>query len=156
MNHGPIVVSEDGFKAMNFSADFNKFAREHNIRDPFEVSRKLFSKRCHHNKDGSMSVDFEIDDETGKIKEDAEEPSRAEKDAWIKMRDEYIAMRCFYEVGYDSFLFHTKPHDYECNYDVSYMRKLDRFVPCLSADGQCMLTCHRFMKCAINDTWKPE
>lgn len=156
MNHGPIVVSEDGFKAMNFSADFNKFAREHNIRDPFEVSRKLFSKRCHHNKDGSMSVDFEIDDETGKIKEDAEEPSRAEKDAWIKMRDEYIAMRCFYEVGYDSFLFHTKPHDYECNYDVSYMRKLDRFVPCLSADGQCMLTCHRFMKCAINGTWKPE
>lgn len=156
MNHGPIIISEDGFKAMDFSADFNKFAKEHNIRDPFEVSRKLFSKRCHHNKDGSMSVDFEIDDETGKIKEDAEEPSRAEKDAWIKMRDEYIAMRCFYEIGYDSFLFHTKPHDYECNYDISYMRKSDRFVPCLSADRQCMLTCHRFMKCAINGAWKPE
>lgn len=155
MNHGPIVISEDGFKAMNFSADFNKFAKEHNIRDPFEVSRKLFSKRCHHNKDGSMSVDFEIDDETGKIKEDAEEPSRAEKDAWIKMRDEYIASRCFYEIGYDSFLFHTKPHDYENNYDVSYMRGLDEFVPCRSADAQCMLTCHRFVDCGMG-RFKPE
>lgn len=150
-----VIVSEDGLKAMNFSADFNKFAKEHNIRDPFEVSRNLFSKRCHRNKDGSMSVDIEIDEETGKIKEDAKEPSRAEKDAWIKMRDEYIAMRCFYEVGYDSFLFHTKPHDYECNYDVSYMRKLDRFVPCLSADAQCMLTCHRFVDCGMG-RFKPD
>ena len=41
MNHGPIVVSEDGFKAMNISAGFAKYAREHGIRDPFEVSRQL-------------------------------------------------------------------------------------------------------------------
>lgn len=156
MNHGPIVVSEEGFKAMNISADFHKFAREHEIRDPFEVSQQLFSKRCHRNEDGSISVDIERDEKTGKVKEDPEEPTRAEKDAYIKMRDEYIAMRCFYEISYDSFLFHTKPHDYECGYDVSYMRKLDRFVPCLSADGQCMLTCHRFAECALNGTWKPE
>ena len=155
MNHGPIVVSEDGYKAMNISADFRKFAREHGIRDPFEVSRQLFKKRC-RTEGTDMIVEFDWDEETGKIKEDPDEPTRAEKDAYIKMRDEYVAMRCFYEISYDSFLFHTKPHDYECNYDVSYMRNLDRFVPCLSADGQCMLTCHRFMKCAIDGTWKPE
>lgn len=156
MNNGPIVVSEDGLKAMDILADFRKFARQHEIRDPFEVSRQLFSKRCRRNEDGSISVNIEQDEETGKIKGNPDEPTRAEKDAYIKMRDEYVAMRCFYEIGYDSFLFHTKPHDYECNYDISYMRKSDRFVPCLSADGQCMLTCHRFMKCAINGTWKPE
>ena len=144
-----VTVSEDGFKAMNFSADFNKFAKEHNIRDPFEISRKLFSKRCHQNEDGSHSVDIEWDEETGKIKKDPNEPTRAEKDAWIKMRDEYVARRCFYEIGYDSFLFHTKPHDYKCNYDISYMRELDEFVPCHSADGQCMLTCHRFVDCGM-------
>ena len=151
-----ITVSEDGFKAMNFSADFKKYAAEKGIRNPFEVSRKLVSKHTWMNDDGSISMDIEFDENTGKIKEYDGEPSRAEKDAYIKIHDEYVAMRSFYEIGYDSFLFHTKSHDYECNYDVSYMRKLDRFVPCLSADGQCMLTCHRFAECALNGTWKPE
>ena len=151
-----ITVSEDGFKAMNFSADFKKYAAEKGIRNPFEVSRKLVSKHTWMNDDGSISMDIEFDENTGKIKEYDGEPSRAEKDAYIKIHDEYVAMRSFYEIGYDSFLFHTKPHDYECNYDVSYMRKLDRFVPCLSADGQCMLTCHRFAECALNGTWSPE
>ena len=155
MNHEPIVVSEDGFKAMNISADFAKYAREHGIRNPFEVSRQLFSKRCHRNEDGSHSVDIEWDEETGKIKADPQEPTRAEKDAYIKMRDEYVARRCFYEIGYDSFLFHTKPHDYECSYDISYMRELDEFVPCHSADKQCMLTCHRFVDCGMGK-FKPD
>ena len=144
MSHGPIVISENGFKAMNISADFDKYAREHGIRDPFEVSRQLFSKRIHRNADGSTSVDIEWDEETGKIKEDPAEPTRAEKDAYIKMRDEYTARRCFYEIGYESFLFHTKPYDYECNYDISYMREQNEFVPCKSADGQCSFYCPQY------------
>ena len=104
MNHGPIVVSEEGFKAMNISADFHKFAREHEIRDPFEVSQQLFSKRCHWNEDGSHSIDNKWDEEIGKIKKDPDEPTRAEKDAYIKMRDEYTARRVFEEIGYEAFL----------------------------------------------------
>ena len=154
MNHGPIVVSENGFKAMIFSADFTKYAREHGIRDPFEVSRQLFSKRCR--REGTdLIVDFDWDEETGKIKEDPDEPTRAEKDAYIKMRDEYVARRCFYEIGYEMFLAHTKKHDYECNYDISYMRELDEFIPCHSADAQCMLTCHRFVDCGMG-RFKPD
>lgn len=156
MNHGPIVISEDGFKAMNISADFRKYAREHGIRDPFEVSQQLFKKRCHRNKDGSTSVDVEWDEETGKIKEDPDEPTRAEKDAYIRMRDEYVARRCFYEIGYESFLFHTQPKDYERNYDISYMRNEIEFIPCKSADRQCTFDCPKFAECAINGTWKPE
>lgn len=155
MNHGPIVVSEDGFKAMNISAAFAKYAREHGIRDPFEVSRQLFKKRCR--KEGTdIIVEFDWDEETGKVKEDPDEPTRTEKDAYIKMRDEYVARRCFYEIGYESFLFHTKPKDYECNYDISYMRIEDEFVPCKSADSQCNMFCHRFAECALNGTWKPD
>ena len=155
MNHGPIVVSEDGFKAMNISAGFSKYAREHGIRDPFEVSRQLFSKRCR--REGTdLIIDFDWDEETGKIKEDPEEPTRAEKDAYIKMRDEYVARRCFYEIGYESFLFHTQPKDYECNYDISYMRNEIEFIPCKSADGQCTFDCPKFAECALNGTWKPE
>lgn len=103
MSHGPIVVSEDGFKAINISADFAKYAREHGIRDPFEVSRQLFSKRCR--REGTdLIVNFDWDEETGKIKEDSDEPTRAEKDAYIMMRDEYVARRVFEEIGYEAFL----------------------------------------------------
>ena len=146
MNCGQIVVSENGFKAMNFSADFRKYAREHEIRDPFEVSRQLFKKRC-RTEGTDLVVEFDWDEETGKIKEDPDEPTRAEKDAYIKMRDEYTARRCFYEIGYESFLFHTKPHNYECNYDISYMREQNEFVPCKSADGQCSFYCPQYWCC---------
>ena len=129
------VVGADEAKAILFSSDFYEYARAQGIRDPFEVSRKLFAKKY---ADGTIGVTIEWDEETGKIKADPEEPTRAEKDAWIRMRDEYIARRCFYEIGYDMFLAHTKPGD---TYDISYMRDLDEFVPCRSADRQCAMFC---------------
>lgn len=151
-----IVVNETGWKAMGFSSDFKKYAREKGIRNPFEVSRKLVSKHTKMNADGSISVDIEFDENTGKIKEYDGDPTRAEKDAYIKMRDEYVARRCFYEIGYESFLTHTQPKDYECNYDISYMRNEIEFIPCKSADRQCTFDCVKFAECALNGTWKPE
>ena len=156
MNHGPIIVSENGFKAMNFSADFKKYAAEKGIRDPFEVSRKLVSKHTWMNDDGSISMDIELDENTGKIKEYDGEPSRAEKDAYIKMRDEYVARRCFYEIGYESFLAHTQKPNYECSYDISYLRDSIEFIPCKSADHQCTFDCMKFAECALNGAWKPD
>ena len=132
------IVSADDTKVILFNSDFYEYAHAQGIRDPFEVSQKLFKKRCRSNADGSIRVSIEWDEKTGKIKEDPEEPTRAEKDAWIRMRDEYIARRCFYEIGYDMFLAHTKPGD---TYDISYMRDLDEFVPCRSADRQCAMFC---------------
>lgn len=123
----------DDAKVILFNSDFYEYARAQGIRDPFEVSQKLFRKRCRNNADGSIGVTIEWDEETGKVKADPEEPTRAEKDAWIRMRDEYIARRCFYEIGYDAFLAHTN--------DISYMRDLDEFVPCRSADWQCRFSC---------------
>ena len=149
-----ITVSENGFKAMNFSSEFESYAKSKGIRNPFKVSMRAFENRCHKNEDGSISMDIEFD-ENGKIKADPAEPSREERDAYIRMRDEYVARRCFYEIGYDNFLFHTKPHDYKCSYDISYMRELDEFVPCRSADKQCMLTCHRFVDCGMGK-FKPD
>lgn len=155
MNHGAIVVSEDGFKTMNFSADFAKYAREHGIRDPFAVSQQLFRKRC-RTEGAELIVEFDWDEETGKIKEDPDEPTRAEKDAYIRMRDEYIARRCFYEIGYESFLAHTQKPNYECGYDISYLRNNIEFIPCKSADHQCTFDCMKFAECALNGTWKPD
>ena len=156
MNHGPIVVNENGFKAMSFSADFKKYAAENGIRDPFEASRKIVSKHTWMNDDGSIFMDIEFDENTGKIKEYDGDSTRAEKDAYIKMRDEYVARRCFYEIGYESFLAHTKKPDYECSYDISYLRDSIEFIPCKSADHQCTFDCMKFAECALNGTWKPD
>ena len=157
MNHGPIIVSENGFKAMNYSAEFAKHARERGIRDPFEVSMQLFSKRYRKEADGTHVLDIDIDPATGKVRPVAAEPTRAEKDAYIRMRDEYVAERCFAEIGYQMFLDHTLPaEESHSAYDVSYLRRLEKFVPCRAADRQCSLYCPKFADCAIDGTWKPD
>ena len=142
-----IVVSETGWKAMGFLSDFKKYAREKGIRDPFEVSRQLFSKRCR--REGTdLIVDFNWDEEAGKIKEDPDEPTRAEKDAWIMMRDEYVARRVFEEIGYETFLDYTVPGR---TYDISFLR--DELFPCESLDEQCAIFCPKYADCPYKEGW---
>ena len=142
-----IVVSETGWKAMGFSSDFKKYAREKGIRDPFEVSQKLFAKRVKRNEDGSATVRIE-QDENGKILPDPDEPTRAEKDAWIMMRDEYVARRVFAEIGYEAFVSHTTPGR---TYDISFLR--DELFPCESLDEQCSMFCPKYAECPYKEGW---
>ena len=144
-----ITVSENGFKAMNFSSEFESYAESKGIRNPFKVSMRAFENRCHKNEDGSISMDIEFD-ENGKIKADPAEPSREERDAYIRMRDEYVARRCFEEIGYEMFLAHTKPSK---TYDISYMRDMEEFVPCRSADRQCAFDCCKYAECALQGAY---
>ena len=142
-----IVVSETGWKAMGFSSDFKKYAREKGIRDPFEVSQKLFAKRVKRNEDGSTTIRIE-QDENGKILPDHDEPTRAEKDAWIMMRDEYVARRVFAEIGYEAFLDYTVPGR---TYDISFLR--DELFPCESLDEQCSMFCPKYAECPYKEGW---
>ena len=142
-----IVVSETGWKAMDFSSDFKKYAREKGIRDPFEVSQRLFAKRVKRNEDGSTTVRIE-QDENGKILPDPDEPTRAEKDAYIMMRDEYIARRVFEEIGYEAFLNYTIPSR---TYDISFLR--DELFPCESLDEQCFMFCPKYAECPYKERW---
>ena len=144
-----ITVSENGFKAMNFSSEFESYAKSKGIRNPFKVSMQAFQNRCHKNEDGSISMDIEFD-ENGKIKADPAEPSREERDAYIRMRDEYVARRCFEEIGYEMFLTHTRPGK---TYDISYMRDMEEFVPCRSADRQCAFDCCKYAECALQGAY---
>ena len=144
-----ITVSENGFKVMNFSSEFESYAKSKGIRNPFKVSMQAFENRCHKNEDGSISMDIEFD-ENGKIKADPAEPSREERDAYIRMRDEYVARRCFEEIGYEMFLAHTKPGK---TYDISYMRDMEEFVPCRSADRQCAFDCCKYAECALQGAY---
>ena len=142
-----IVVSETGWKAMGFSSDFKKYAREKGIRDPFEVSQRLFAKRVKRNEDGSTTVRIE-QNENGKILPDPDEPTRAEKDAYIMMRDEYIARRVFEEIGYEAFLDYTVPGR---TYDISFLR--DELFPCESLDEQCAIFCPKYAECPYKEGW---
>ena len=144
-----ITVSENGFRVMNFSSEFESYAKSKGIRNPFKVSMQAFQNRCHKNEDGSISMDIEFD-ENGKIKADPAEPSREERDAYIRMRDEYVARRCFEEIGYEMFLAHTKPGK---TYDISYMRDMEEFVPCRSADRQCAFDCCKYAECALQGAY---
>ena len=144
-----ITVSENGFKTMNFSSEFESYAKSKGIRNPFKVSMQAVANRCHTNEDGSISMDIEFD-ENGKIKADPAEPSREERDAYIRMRDEYVARRCFEEIGYEMFLAHTKPGK---TYDISYMRDMEEFVPCRSADRQCAFDCCKYAECALQGAY---
>ena len=142
-----VIVNETGWKVMGFSSDFKKYAREKGIRDPFEASQKLFAKRVKRNEDGSTTVEIE-QDENGKILSDPDEPTRAEKDAYIMMRDEYIARRVFAEIGYDAFLNYTVPGR---AYDISFLR--DELFPCESLDEQCYMFCPRYADCPYREGW---
>ena len=144
-----ITVSENGFKVMNFSSEFESYAKSKGIRNPFKVSMRALENRCHKNEDGSISMDIEFD-ENGKIKADPAEPSREERDAYIRMRDEYVARRCFEEIGYEMFLAHTQPGK---TYDISYMRDMEEFVPCRSADRQCAFDCCKYAECALQGAY---
>ena len=142
-----IVVNKTDWKVMGFSSDFKKYAREKGIRDPFEVSQKLFAKRVKRNEDGSTTVSIE-QDENGKILPDPEEPTRAEKDAYIMMRDEYVARRVFEEIGYEAFLDYTVPGR---TYDISFLR--DELFPCESLDEQCAIFCPKYADCPYKEGW---
>ena len=115
----PFTVDIDGFKIMNFSKDFEIEMEQKGIKNPFWQN---ISKNPN------------------------EIPTRAEKDEYIKMRDEYVARRCFKEIGYESFLNHTQPNN---SYNISYMRGQEEFVPCKSADRQCSFDCHKFAECVL-------
>ena len=147
-----ITISENGFRVMNFSSEFESYAKSKGIRNPFKVSMQVFENRCHKNEDGSISMDIEFD-ENGKIKADPAEPSREERDAYIRMRDEYVARKCFEEIGYEMFLAHTKPGK---TYDISYMRDMEEFVPCRSADRQCAFDCCKYAECILQGTYSLE
>ena len=142
-----VIVNETGWRAMGFSSDFKKYAREKGIRDPFEVSQKLFAKRVKRNEDGSATVRIE-QDENGKILPDPDEPTRAEKNAYIMMRNEYIARRVFAEIGYEAFLDYTVPGR---TYDISFLR--DELFPCESLDEQCAIFCPKYAECPYKEGW---
>lgn len=124
------VVSSTGMAIIDMTSEFRGFASERGIRDPFKVSQELFSKRVTHEEKGVWSVAMPSEEDK-KL-----EPTREEKDAYIRMRNEYVAERIFHEIGYNEFA------HYVINNSLEEWSK--EFYPCDSVDGQCCMDCAKF------------
>ena len=136
-------ITPTGMLIMNAIDEFCNIMQEKGVRNPFKIEQNLFHSYTKKNADISIQMDLDA------YREDAQKPSRAEKDAWLIAEHEYIAEKFFNEVGYEEFEYRTRP---KLDYDISYLRDLDKFVPCRSKDGQCMLTCKNFGKDCTNIT----
>lgn len=136
-----ITVSERGKRIMDLDLQWNKYCRENNIEDPFEISRRLFSKRCR--REGTdLIVEVEFDEE-GRIKEDSEEPSKLTKQQYREMRDKFLAARAYEQIDYEAFAFKAK--------DYPELLRSPDYRPCGSTDGQCRFECPIFFDCVKED-----
>lgn len=133
-------ITPTGMLVMDAIDEFYKIMQEKGVRDPFKIEQSIFQSYTKENADGSIQMDLDA-------YRNAQKPSREEKNAWIIAEDEYIAEKLFNEAGYEEFEYRTRP---KIDYDISYLRDLDKFVPCRAKDGQCMLTCKNFGKdCSV-------
>lgn len=130
-------ITSTGMLVMDAIDEFYKIMQEKGVRDPFKIEQSIFQSYTKENADGSIQMDLDT------YRKDGQKPSREEKYAWVIAEDEYIAEKLFNEAGYEEFEYRTRP---KIDYDISYLRDLDKFVPCRAKDGQCMLTCKNFGK----------
>ena len=117
-----IEISNRGYQMLNADLLWDKYAKEHGIRDPFAASRnKLFAV-------SGIEIEF---DEAGRVKQDPNEPTKEEKDNYRKQKDAFLADWFFYNIDYDAFLFKANEE----------MRQMEKYVPCASIDAQCRMEC---------------
>ena len=131
------MVSDNFMRIMDFEAEFSRQAEAAGIRNPFKVQIAHFSKGCKRDKNGDLIYDTKQEMPT-------DAPSKEERENYHRAQDEYVARRCFEELGYEVFLTRTGER-------VKYLRDELEFVPCRSADGQCSFYCPRYVDCVIND-----
>lgn len=133
-----IIVGPVGSFLMKISSEFSKYAeQELGLKDPFVANMEHFHKThpITHNPDGSMSMEFNPDNE-----------SRKPYDS--KYIDNYIIQRNIYEFNRVMEVF-----GYEAakKYCLKEGVDLTKVQPCEGADGQCNMDCIYFQGGCRND-----
>jgi hypothetical protein len=128
-----ITINDRQMLIMDLDLQWNKYCKENGIEDPFEISRKLFSKHCR-----IEGTDLIID-----MKDDPEEPSKLTRQQYREMRDKFLAARAYERIDYDAFAFKAK--------DYPELLRSPDYRPCGAADGQCRFECPIFFDCVKGD-----
>lgn len=121
-----IITNETGHKIMKFSDDFDKYARDIlHISNPFIRHNELFKECCRKESDGTLVLDI---DKANMV----EQETKAEREEWIRLREQYVADRILRELGYEAL---EAYRDGEYTHDV---------IPCSGASRQCNMNCKYF------------
>ena len=128
-------LSTNAAAQLIYDIEFQEWAKEERLRDPFKISRKLFSKRC--KKDENMKV-YRYD--MSYI--DPEEPSDEEKEMFKLINYMFILDKIFAELGYEAALERA-----EMWREDAVRQYLDKKKPCEAAERQCDMRCKYFLEC---------
>lgn len=128
-------LSTNALAQLIYDVEFQEWAKEEELRDPFEVHRKLFKKRC--KKDEDMKV-YRYD--MSYI--DPEEPSDEEKRVFSLINYMFVIDKIFAELGYEAALERA-----EMWREDAVRQYLDKKKPCEAAERQCDMRCKYFLEC---------
>ena len=128
-------LSTNAAAQLIYNIEFQEWAKEEGLRDPFEVHRKLFRKRCRKDEDtGAYHYDMSY--------VDPEEPSDEEKRVFSLIEYMFIIDKIFAELGYEAALERA-----EMWREDAVRQYLDKKKPCEAAERQCDMRCKYFLEC---------
>ena len=128
-------LSTNAAAQLIYDIEFQNWAKEEGLRDPFEIHRKLFRKRCKKDEDtGAYHYDMSY--------VDPEEPSDEEKRVFGLIEYMFIIDRIFAELGYEAALERA-----ELWRENAIRQYLDKKKPCEAAERQCDMRCKYFLEC---------
>ena len=128
-------LSTNAAAQLIYNIEFQNWAKEERLRDPFEVHRKLFRKRCRKDEDtGAYHYDMSY--------VDPEEPSDEEKRVFSLIEYMFIIDKIFAELGYEAALERA-----ELWREDAVRQYLDKKKPCEAAERQCDMRCKYFLEC---------
>ena len=128
-------LSTNAAAQLIYNIEFQEWAKEEGLRDPFEVHRKLFRKRCRKDEDtGAYHYDMSY--------VDPEEPSDEEKRVFSLIEYMFIIDKIFADLGYEAALERA-----ELWREDAVRQYLDKKKPCEAAERQCDMRCKYFLEC---------
>ena len=118
-----------------YDYEFKNWAKRQELRDPFEIHRKLFKKKCKTDENGAIRI-YDMN------YTDPEEPSDAEKTAYRMINYMFILDKIFAEIGYEEALDRVQLWNEEV-----IRQYFGTLKPCESAERQCDMRCEYFLEC---------
>lgn len=142
----PFIISEKGASRMDFHYQWeHKEAPKRGLRNPWNhrPDKPIRYEEVIHRLGGT---DFEVKGKQpiyNNYTEDEMIAWKAERDEYMRQRDEWITLKMFHEYGYETFLAECETYGFADKFKKSVF-------PCESRrDPQCSMYCPIFNDCAI-------
>lgn len=122
--------------------EFDRYAKSIGLRDSYAIELLLIHEKMCYYADGSIGMDIEFDEKTGKVKDDQNHPSVEEKKAYSLIKHMYVLKRIFEKAGYEIAKDRVRLWD-----EPAIEEYFKTFCPCEGATGQCSIECPKYLNC---------